>query len=199
MMLLYNSGKAVSAIFNIAFGMGIVTLFYKPAVLFIILLWLALYIMRPFVIREWLVALLGVTTPYYFLGILLFLTNQWSWQKIFPSIHISLPAMPSSIFITISIILLVLGFIVGGFYVQNNLNKMLIQVRKNWSLLLLFLIVAALITLVNGGSNYTSWLLCAVPLSIFHAAAYFYPNNRTFPLVLHWNIFAFAIYINYWP
>ena len=155
--------------------------------------------MRPFVIREWLVALLGVTTPYYFLGILLFLTNQWSWQKIFPSIHFSLPAMPSSIFITISIILLVLGFIVGGFYVQNNLNKMLIQVRKNWSLLLLFLIVAALITLVNGGSNYTSWLLCAVPLSIFHAAAYFYPNNRTFPLVLHWNIFAFAIYINYWP
>lgn len=198
MMLLYNSGKAVSAIFNIAFGMGLVTLFYKPAVLFIILLWLALYIMRPFVIREWLVALLGVTTPYYFLGILLFLTNQWSWQKVFPSIHFSLPAMPSSLFITISIILMVFGFIVGGFYVQNNLNKMLIQVRKNWSLLLLFLIVAALITLVNGGANYVSWLLCAVPVSIFHAAAYFYPNNKTFPLVLHWNIFAFALYINYW-
>lgn len=198
MMLLYNSGKAVTAIFNIAFGMGLVSLFYKPAVLFILLLWLALFIMRPFVIREWLVALLGVTTPYYFLGIILFLTNQWSWQKIFPAIHFSFPAMPSSILITISIILLLLAFIIGGLYVQNNLNKMLIQVRKNWSLLLLFLIVGALITLVNGGSDYVSWLLCAVPLSIFHAAAYFYPNNKTFPLVLHWNIFAFAIYLNYW-
>ena len=93
---------------------------------------------------------------------------------------------------------MVLAFIIGGFYVQNNLSKMLIQVRKNWSLLLLFLILSTFITLVNGSNNYVNWLLCAVPLAAFHAAAYFYPPGKIFPLVLHWNIFAYAIYINYW-
>lgn len=198
MMLLYNTQKGATAIFNIGVMMGIVTLFYQPAVLFVVLIWFALFIMRPFIVREWVIGLLGVTTPYYFLGILLYLGNQWSWKKITPTLNISLPAMPSSILITISLGLMVLAFIIGGFYVQNNLNKMLIQVRKNWSLLLLFLIISTFITLVNGNDNYLNWLLCAVPLAAFHAAAYFYPSGNVFPLVLHWNIFAYALYVNYW-
>lgn len=198
MVLLYNSHKPASAIFNIGVLTGIITLFYQPALVFILLIWFALYTMRPFIIREWLIALLGVTTPYYFLAITLYLTNQWSWQKVIPLLDISLPAMPSSVFITISIALVVLLFIIGGFYVQNNLNKMLIQVRKNWSLLLLFLIIATIVTLVNGDGNYVNWLLCTIPLAAFHAAAYFYPSNRVVPAVLHWNLFAYAIYVNYW-
>ena len=198
MTLLYNSTKAASAIFNIGVAMGLVTLFYQPAVLFVLLIWFSLYIMRPFVIREWLIGLVGFTTPYYFLGIILYLTGQWNWKKVIPTIHFSLPAMPSSIFITISIVLLVLPFIIGGVYAQNNLSKMLIQVRKNWSLLLLLLIVSTCILLLDGGDNYVNWALCAIPLSAFHAAAYFYPPNKIFPLVVHWNIFAYAIYLNYW-
>ena len=198
MVLLYNSSKPSASIFNIGVALGIVTLFYQPAVLFVILIWLALYIMRPFIIREWLIGLLGLTTPYYFLAIILYLTNQWNWQKVIPAIAFTLPAMPSSVFITISLVLLVLAFIIGGFYVQNTLSKMLIQVRKNWSLLLLFLIISTLVIMVNGGNNYDNWLLCAIPLAAFHAAAYFYPPNKIFPLVLHWNIFAYAIYLNYW-
>lgn len=197
MIQLYNSNKAVSSIFNIGFVMGLTTLLYKPAILFILLIWLALFIMRPFAIREWLLGLLGVTTPYYFLGIILFLNNQFAWAKILPIIHFTLPVLPDSLKVTLGILLLMLGFVIGGFYVQNNLNKMLIQVRKNWSLLLLYLMVAALMLLTNGKENYVSWLLFAVPLSAFHASAYFYPNNKTFPLVLQWNMFAFAVYINY--
>jgi hypothetical protein len=198
MVLLYNSNRPAASIFNIGVVMGVITLLYQPAVLFILLIWLALFIMRPFVIREWLIGILGVTTPYYFLAIILYLSNQWNWKKVVPAISFSLPAMPTSIFFTISIVLLVLAFIIGGFYVQNNLNKMLIQVRKNWSLLLLFLIVSAFIVLVNGGNNYSNWLFCLIPLAAFHAAAYFYPSNNIFPRVLHWNIFAYAIYLNYW-
>lgn len=198
MMMLYNSNKAAGSIFNIGVMMGVVSLFYQPAVVFALLIWFALFIMRPFIIREWLIGLLGLTTPYYFLGILLYLTNQWNWKKVIPLVDFSLPALPSSIFITISIALMILPFIISGVYVQNNLNKMLIQVRKNWSLLLLFLIVATFIILVNGGNNYANWLLCTVPMAVFHAALYFYPNNRTFPLIVHWNIFAYAIYVNYW-
>lgn len=197
MMLLYNIPKAGNIIFNIGLLLGIVTMLYHPAIVFILLVVFTLFIMRPFHIQEWVIALLGITTPYYFLALILYFTDQWSWSNIIPTITLNLPRMPTSVFTTISIVLLVIPFIVGGVFVQNNLNKMLIQVRKGWSLLLLFLMISLSVILIDGDTNYVNWILCAVPISAFHAAAYFYPLNRTFPLVLHWITFAYAFYINY--
>lgn len=196
--ILYNSNKPGAAIFNVGLIMGVVTLMYQPAIVFSIFLLMSLFIMRPLRVREWLIGILGITTPYYFLAIVLYLNNQWAWKKIQPNISFNLPVMPSSITVTVSIALLILPFIIGGFFVQNNLTKMLIQVRKSWSLLLVFLIVSMLIIVANGGNNYVNWLLCAVPLTAFHAAAYFYPRRQLFPQVLHWLIFGWAIYIGYW-
>lgn len=197
MMILYNVQKAVNVIFNIGLLLGIVTIIYHPAIVFVVLVIFALFIMRPLRIQEWVIALLGVTTPYYFLALFLYFTNQWSWDHLLPTISFNLPRMPTSVFTAISIGLLVIPFIVGGIFVQNNLNKMLIQVRKGWSLLLLFLMISLSVILVNGDNNYVNWILCVVPISAFHAAAYFYPLNKTFPLVLHWITFAYALYINY--
>jgi hypothetical protein len=172
---------------------------YQPAVIYVLLLLFAIFIMRPFQIRDWLIGLLGVTTPYYFLGIVLYLQDKWSWDRLIPRLSFSLPGMPESILITIAISLLLLPFMIGGFYVQNNLSKMLIQVRKNWSLLLLYLIISTVIILLNAGNAYGKWILCLVPLAGFHASAYFYPVRNTFPRILHWILFGFALYINYGP
>jgi hypothetical protein len=193
-----NTQRPGAAIFNVGIIMGIITLLYQPAIIFILLMWLALFIMRPFRIQEWLINLLGVTMPYYFLILVLYLTNQWQWKKLQPEITFGLPAMPATLELTISLCLLILPFIIGGFLVNANLNKMFIQVRKGWSLLLLFLIISTLIILVNGGDNYVNWLLCAVPLTAFHAATYYFPPGRIFPPLLHWILFIYAIYVNYW-
>ena len=196
MMLLYNSNRPGTAIFNIGFIMGVVTLLYQPAIVFVLLIFFALYIMRAFQIREWVVSLLGVTTPYYFLAIILYLTNKFSWKTLLPEISVTVPPMPLPVY-TISIVLAVLPFIIGGYFVQNNLSKMLIQVRKNWSLLLIFLIISMLLIVLNRENDYVNWSLSIIPLAGFHAAAYFFPTNRTFPAVMHWIIFGFAIYVNY--
>jgi hypothetical protein len=197
LIVLHNSAKPGAAIFNIGLVMGIVTLLYQPALVFVLLIWAALFIMRPFRIQEWLINLLGITTPYYFLAIMLYLSNQWDIQKLMPHFSFGLPAMPASFLTTISIILLVLPFIIGGFFVQANLSKMFIQVRKSWSLLLIYLIISLVLILVEGGDNYVNWMLCAVPLTAFHAAAYFYPSGKIFPAVMHWILFLYSIYILY--
>lgn len=197
MTILYNASKPGNAIFNIGLIMGFVTLLYQPAVVFILLILISLFIMRPFRIREWLIGLVGVTTPYYFLAIILYLGNNWNWRLLFPSISFRLPILPSSLIVTLGIAVLVVPFIIGGFFVQNNLNKMLIQVRKNWSLLLLFLIISLVIILINGNNNYVNWVLCVIPISAFHAAAYFFPNGKWFPSLLHWAVFLYALYIGY--
>jgi len=99
----------------------------------------------------------------------------------------------------VSIALLVIPFIIGGFFVQNNLNKMLIQVRKGWSLLLLFLMIGAAIIFMNDDASYANWMLTALPFAAFHASAYYFPSQRLFPMILHWVIFGFIILMSYAP
>jgi hypothetical protein len=197
MTSLYNRNHADGAIFNIGVMTGIVTLLYLPAIAFILLVFFALITMRPFRIREWLMGLLGFTTPYYFLFIILYLTNQWSWNNVMPQILFRLPGIPSSIWITCGIVLLIVPFMIGGFFVQANLNKMLIQVRKIWSLLLLFLFVGVIIILINHVNFYENWIVTAVPFATFHAAAYYYSKDKVLPSLMHWLTFVFILWMNY--
>jgi hypothetical protein len=197
MIALYNNSKPVTAIYNIGLLAGFATLLYIPAVAFLLLVLFALIIMRPFRIQEWLVGFLGFTSPYYFLLFILYFTNQLKWDNVLPKIVLTLPALPTSIWITLGLLLLVVPFIMGGYFVQKNLNKMLIQVRKTWSLVLVFLIVAVIVILINKADSYENWIVTAVPFAAFHSAAYYYPTNKLLPRVLHWLSFALIIWVNY--
>ncbi|MBC8033869.1 MAG: hypothetical protein H7Y03_06965 [Chitinophagaceae bacterium] len=194
---LHNNNKPKAAIFNVAVLTGILPLIYAPAIAYVSLLLLALFVMRAFSITEILVALLGVITPYYFFFVVLYLTNQWTIDKIVPSFTFYFPKMPSSLWITGGITLLMVPFLMGGYFVQGNLNKMLIQVRKSWSLLLLMLVVSLLVILINPGYNYLPWMVVIVPLAAFHAATYFYLPSKWGGHLLHWVSFAFVIMLNY--
>lgn len=199
MLNLYNTNQPGAAVFNIGILIGFCTMLYFPAIVFVLLMLSSLVTMRPFRIREWIIGLIGVTAPYYFLFIALYLGDIWSWRMILPEVQLHLPALPTSVWITVSIAFLVVPFIIGGFFVQNNLNKMLIQVRKGWSLLLLFLMIGAAIIFMNDDSAYTNWMLTALPFAAFHASAYYFPNQRLFPMILHWIIFGFIILMSYAP
>jgi hypothetical protein len=199
MLNLYNTNQPGAAIFNIGILIGFCTMLYFPSIAFVVLMLSALVTMRPFRIREWIIGLIGVTAPYYFLFIVLYLAGTWSWRMIFPAVRFHLPALPTSIWITVSIAFLVIPFIIGGFFVQNNLNKMLIQVRKGWSLLLLFLMIGAAIIFMNDDAAYTNWMLTALPFAAFHASAYYFPAQRLFPMILHWIIFGFILVMSYGP
>lgn len=197
MIALYNSTSPVSSIFNIGFFIGMATLLYMPAIAFLILLFFSLLIMRPFRIQEWFVGFVGFTSPYYFLILILYFTHQLQWKNLLPDIQISLPAVPNSVWLTAGISMLIIPFIFGGIFVQNNLNKMLIHVRKSWSLLLVFLMAGVLLILINKAGSYENWIVTAMPFAIFHSAAYFYPVKKLPPLLLHWVCFAVAILVNY--
>ncbi len=192
MVALYNSTTPVTSIFNIGLLLGAASLLYLPAMSFLILLFFALLIMRPFRIQEWFVGLSGFTAPYYFLILILYFNHQLEWRNLIPHIQLSFPSMPGSVWIIASISLLVIPFIIGGVYVQNNLNKMLIHVRKSWSLLLVFLIAAILVIIIDHTGSYENWIVTAMPFAVFHSAAYYYPVKRNGMLVLHWLCFAVA-------
>jgi hypothetical protein len=197
MIGLYNNPRPVTAIFNIGLLAGLATLLYLPAVAFCLLVLFALLIMRPFRMQEWLVGFLGFTSPYYFLLFVLYFAGQLHWNNVLPKIALSLPALPSSIPLTLGLVLLVIPFIIGGYFVQANLNKMLIQVRKSWSLILMYLMVGVLVILFSRTDSYENWIVTAMPFAAFHAAAYYYPTSKAVPLVLHWLCFGFILVVSY--
>src|SRR5258708_797897 len=73
-----------------------------------------------------------------------------------------------------------------GLLIQNSLRRMLIHVRKGWSLLLLYILGAIFIPFVNSADTFENWVIAAIPFAAFHASAYLYSTFRIFPLVLFW-------------
>ncbi len=196
MSTLYNNPHAKSTLYNIGIVIGITTFFYFPSLTFAVLIIFALVITRPPRVAEWIIAILGIATPWYLLFAWLFLTNKlYSFQV--PGIKVDYHLLAQNNARYVGIIIILLTAIAGGFFVQLNLRRQLVQVRKSWGLMLLYLVVALFIPFVNVTHNFQYWILATVPLSAFIACFFFYSNKKWLSLAVHWIIVAFVIYMAY--
>ena len=198
MIKLYNHPRPKTSIYNISVIVGLMPLIYSPALALILLLVLALITTRPFRITEWMVALLGFLTPYYFLGAILYLSNQWQGSTLFSRMELHIPHLPQVWWVGTSWALLGIPFLMGAYYVQANLGKIPIHIRKGWGLLVMFLFVSAIIAVSGPKGNYYNWMLAFVPLAAFHGATYFYLSSKPVAALLQWITFILAIFINYY-
>ena len=194
---LYNAGAANGTIFNIGLILGISSFIYFPSLVFVLCLFLGLMILRPFRINELVLLLFGILTPYYFYAVYLFLNDRLSLTNIFPTITIEIPVLRSTIWLAVAVVLLGVPFLMGGYYIQTHLNKMLIQARKNWSILLLFLLLSLFVPFVNNSVSLHNWVLTAAPFAAFHSCAYLYPQKRIIPALLFFLTVAFILFQQY--
>jgi hypothetical protein len=193
-----NQYSIKGTVFNIGVAVGISSFIFFPSVILFLWLIFALMVMRSVKFNEWLICLLGVTAPYYFYAAYLFFSDKWSWQLLFQPINIAMPSPGQSLWLAIGSILLIIPFLIGGYFVQENLRKMLIQVRKNWSLMLIYLLFALFIPFLNNASKgFENWILIIVPFAAFHACTYLYPPQRWIPAVILWLSIAFILVYQY--
>jgi magnesium-transporting ATPase (P-type) len=193
---LYNDENPKRSLFNIGIAIGIATFFYFPSLAFVALIIFGLALIRPFKLSEWVIALLGIITPYYFLLAWAFLTDKWKEYK-FPGIAVTSPKFNQTNWSYVAIIVVLITCVAGFFFVQQNFRRQLIQARKSWNLVFLYLVVAVFIPFINATHTFEYWILCAVPLSALLGAAFLYPAKKTVPYILHWIMVAFVIAINY--
>jgi hypothetical protein len=194
---IYNKQDARGAIFNIGLALGIAGFLLVSSLTFIIWVLMAMAVMRPFRINEWLICLLGITTPFYFYAIYLFINGRWSWDAFLPVITIGLPSIKQSAWLAGAVFLIMVPFLMGGYYVQENLRRMLINVRKGWSLLLLFLLTALLLPFINTSDTFENWIMGMVPLAAFHGFAYLHSTWRPFALISFWLTVGFILAYQY--
>jgi hypothetical protein len=195
---IYNKPNVRGTIFNIGLALGVSGFLFISSLTFIIWILLALAVMRPFRLNEWLICILGITTPFYFYAIYTVLSGSWSWQEFVPQITLGFPSLKQSAWLSGSVFLIMVPFLTGGYYVQENLRRMLINVRKGWSLLLLYLLAALLLPFVNSSDTFENWIMAMVPMAAFHGYTYFYSKWRIYPLILVWLTVGFILGYQYY-
>jgi hypothetical protein len=193
---LYNNNNAKATIFNIGLVTGISAFVYFPSITFLVLIMAGIAIARPFRLQEWLTGFAGIITPIYLFSAYLFLTNNFKTYK-FPGFHFSYPHFFGNRWAYAALVIVLISTIMGIYFINNNINRQVVQTRKSWQLLFLYLVVAALVPFINASINFSYWILLAVPLSPVIASAFFYPQKKVFPLLLHWIMFAVFVVIGF--
>ncbi len=175
----YKKEKVTAAIFDTGFLISIASLFFLPYIIFFVFLLASITILRPFSLREYMVAFIGLLLPYYFLAVYFFWFNQlpeflntliitelsFDTQVLERSIRIFIVGMP---------VLAVIAW--SALYLQANLFRLVVQVR-NYLVVFVWLFNVGILSLLiqfEGELFHFIWL--AMPAGL--AFAFFFAEFR---------------------
>ena len=149
--------------------------------------------------NEWLVLLIGVMIPYYFLLAGGYLSeNLLFFFTLLPRISWGLPIKMIDWYTAVSLGLLAIGVLFGIIYWQRFNGRMLMQIRKYWSVLILMLLLLMMLPfLVSREGMSSAWLLM-IPVSAFFSAAFSVPRRLIMPNLLFWLFLAQLVLHNWY-
>lgn len=188
-----NAAHPKTDIYNIALVFGLATTFFTPTLWLLPVLMLSMILSRPFSLKEWLLMLVGFLTPFYFFYALSFVFGHTieniglQYLMFKPKLSLALPEL-------ILYLLLLLLMIVGMYYVQFNMRRLLVQSRKTWSLLYLWMIVAAFIPFLNRDLHFCDFIFMLPPAAAFLSAFFYYQPKALISAALHWIVIGLSIF-----
>lgn len=194
---LYYNNNPKTNLFYIGLIIGIAAFISFPSILFLLLAFVGIFIARSFNIKEWIIVFIGITIPLYLFTGYLFITDKFYLYKL-PKFNFSKVNFIHSNIFVVSLCLLFVCLALGIFFISQNFNRQVVQTRKSWQLLFFYFIIAALIPIANANTNFTFWILTAIPAAPIISAAFFYPTKKWLPLVLHFLLFAIFVCNIFW-
>ncbi|MFD0750886.1 DUF6427 family protein [Mucilaginibacter calamicampi] len=171
---------------SVAYDMGMVvalgTLIYLPFIFMFLVVWAALIVFRPFSWREWVAAIIGFATIFFFLAVIYYLTDRLpDFEKIwlplaskFPA-HIQINSYNYLVLIPVAVILLLCFLKVSQLFFRSY-----VQTRKSFQLLLVLTVIAGLSFYTKKEFHLEHFLLCAVPLAVFFSYYFLYATSKWF-------------------
>lgn len=165
-----------------AYDLGMIaalgSIIYFPFIYFIVVVWIAFIIFRPFDWRDWAASIIGYATIFFFLAVFYYLNDHINtFFKIWAPLGTRLPQRISfNYYRYLLLIPLAVMLVLGLFRLQGTFFRSSILVRKTFQLLFFVFIIGGLAFYVKPGFHLEHFLLCAVPLAIFFA---FYFLNAT--------------------
>ncbi len=175
----YKKERVTAPVFDTAFLIAIASLFFFPYVVFFLFVLTALMVLRPFSIREYLIAVIGLLLPYYFIGVYFFWVDQlpeFLHSLVIAELKFNAQGMARNARI-LAIGIPVLAIITwSAFYIQANLFRMVVQVRNYLIVVVWFFVVGVLSLLVQFQGELFHFVWLTIPAGL--AFAFFFAEFR---------------------
>lgn len=176
---IYKKSEVSTVMFDLGMIVALGTLIYFPFIAMLPLVWIGLTIFRPFYWREWVAALVGFITIFFFLAVYYFWNDSLDkfyqiWLPLgskFPT-KFNINFYDWFVLIPVAIILF-LGF----FHVQKNFFRSVVHLRKSFQLLLFMFILTLGSFYLKSTLVLYHFLLC-VPSPAVLMAYYFLHAQR---------------------
>lgn len=166
LLQVHNQISLGGLLFKAAFFLSIATLLNNIIFWFLIVLFISLFILRPFKLKEHLSILTGYVLPFFYFFGLAYLFD-WSTKSIQLGFEVDL-SFSDSIVSQIAYAWLIILSLISIFYSLSYRSKMVVQGRKQMTVLLLFFLAAVLLALMSKEDELNVFLLL-LPFSIFYA------------------------------
>lgn len=167
----YSKPDDLIEILNIGVLCGLASLFYLPAIFYIVFAWIALVIFQFFSARRLIITIIGFSTPYIFISVFLFLFNKFDFTYIenyyyafsFPKFeHFSELTIPEYLLIAYCFFIIAASFFTGILRLQEKI----IRTRKMFTIGTWFFIITVLVTIFSS-NMLISIAFATLPLSLF--------------------------------
>jgi hypothetical protein len=195
---LYNHPSPKTLLFNTGLIVGLSVICYYPTAILIGVVLFALIVVRPFRLAEWVILLMGILLPYYFLASILFLQDKIDkLQHSVPALGLNLPVASWSVPLVIRLTVLLLMMIAGLIFWQFTNRRMVIQIRKNWGIMMVMLFILLPIPFIFKQAGIESAFMLVLPLASFASNAFSTPRRLVLPNILFWLAAVVLIYNNW--
>ncbi len=196
---LYSHQSPKSLLFNTGLLISLTIMAYHPTAMMVVVVLFALAVVRPFRPAEWVVLLMGVVLPYYFMASYLFLTNQLAAiNDYLPNIGFFLDVVQGADAWYWSAVGLLILIVLNGFYYWQWQNaRMVIQIRKSWSVLMVMLLLLLPVPLIFSGADIHAAILLLVPAAAFASCGFLYPKRLLIPNLLFWLAVVIVVHNNW--
>lgn len=184
---LYDQTQPKTVEFNIGLIVGFSILLYEPIAILIPVVVFALAIIRPFRLAEWLVLIMGILLPFYFVFTYVFLTDSSeAFTAFLPKLDWKNPLAGIDIQSGIALVFIGAQLLIGLYFWQDQQNRFIIQVRKYWGVMLLTLFVTFFQPIIFSTQALYASAIVLAPLASFISFSYASPKQLLLPNVLFW-------------
>ncbi|MEO5675325.1 MAG: hypothetical protein ABIQ74_11830 [Chitinophagales bacterium] len=196
----YKKEKALRLIFDAGLMVAVASLFFFPYIVFILFTIASLTVLRPFNLREYLLATLGLLVPYYFIGVYFFweqkLPEFWTTIKIS---HLNFPMQEIGHGlreISIGIMLLVV-ILWSVYFIQSNIFKMVVQVRSYMMIFILLFLAGAFSMLIQFNGEFHHFIWIVLPAGLAFSIFFTEFSRRLFSELLHLFLILTVLFFQY--
>lgn len=181
MLRFSQSGQPRKHIFNAGFALSVAALFQFSAIFYFLLFIVAMILLRPFTIGEWVVAFIGYITPLYFFSCILFLADKLPAMQQWPILGVSIPGKIEHHVFLLGCICSIIIMAASGLYVlQGQMPKSVIAVRRNWGAIVAAGIVSLIVAVLTPGRTDSVWLVLMPALSMIISNPMLLEKNKRF-------------------